>query len=440
MTQPIDQLIFADWVIPILPENTVYQNYGIAIHEQTIIDIDNQDILQQKYQAKHHFQLDHHVLIPGLINAHTHAAMNLLKGFADDLPLMHWLEQHIWPAENQHVSEPFVYDGSLLAIAEMLKGGTSCFTDMYFLPQMLAKAVTETGIRANIGLVVSDFASPWAQGADDYIQKGLEVYDNYKHYDTLRFCFAPHAPYTVSDVPLKKIATLSQELDLNIHMHVHETQDEIQQSLAKYGHRPLQRLKELGLLSPAFQAVHMTQINDDDLHLIKEHGIHVVHCPQSNMKLASGTCPTSTLLQHSISLALGTDGSASNNDLDMFSEMQTAALLAKLDSSDASSLPAFEVLKMATLGGAQAMGIEDICGSLTTNKRADICAVDLHHMATQPVFDPIAQLVYAASRDQVTHLWVDGALLLQDKQLLHLNEKALIQKAQKWQTLISESH
>ena len=432
MTQKVDSIILARWVAPVDAQEKVFDNYGVALTDGNIVALDTHKNLKQQYSANHYYELPDHLLIPGLINAHTHAAMNLLKGFADDLPLMTWLQQHIWPAESKMMSDKFVYQGTQLAIAEMLKSGTTCFNDMYFMPDMAAKAALESGIRANVGLTVIDFPTAWAKDANEYIQKGLAVFDNFKGEDALSFSFAPHAPYTVSDDTLKRLGTLSQELDLTLHMHVHETAHEVSESIKQFDCRPLTRLHNLGLLSPAFQAVHMTQVIDDDVTLLQQTGSHVMHCPESNMKLASGICPVGKLTSAAINLAMGTDGSASNNDLDMLGEMRSASLLAKVGSGDASSFSARQALNAATLGGAKALGIDNKCGSIEVGKQADLCAINLNHIATSPVFDAVATLVYSATRDQVSHVWTRGTLQLEDGDLTRINENDCFAMASHW--------
>ncbi len=439
MTITVDTLILARWCEPVGESPDTQSNSGVAIKNGKIIDVAPNHELIKKYHAQNVHKLDNHLLIPGFINTHTHAAMNLLKGFADDLPLMDWLQNHIWPAEAKWVSEEFVTQGSQLAIAEMLKSGTTCFSDMYFMPNALAKVASSIGIRANVGLTVIDFPTAWADNADQYIHKGLEVFDEFKGQSNLSFSFAPHAPYTVSNKPLEQIATLAEELDLTIQMHVHETQFEVEQAIKETGERPLARLHQLGLLSPNFMAVHMTYLNDDDIRIVKENGVHVIHCPESNMKLASGICPTWQLQQHNVNIALGTDSSSSNNDLDMLGEMKSAALLAKVGSQNAQSFNAFDILKSATIGGAKALGLENKIGSLKVGKEADIIAINLDDIATQPVYNPVSQLVYSATREQVSHVWVAGQLQLENRELIKLDEKSLIQTAKNWQQKIAHS-
>lgn len=430
--QTIDTLIHARWVIPVEPHDTVLEHHAIAMHEGRILDLLPSTEANEKYHAEVVHQLTEHALIPGLINAHTHAAMSLFRGLADDLPLMDWLQHHIWPAESQWVNSEFVADGTRLAIAEMLRGGTTCFNDMYFFPDETARVADNAGIRAVVGLIVIDFPTVWAADADEYLSKGIEVHDHFRHNSLITTAFAPHAPYTVSDEPLQRVLTFAEEMDIPIHMHLHETEHEVQEAEANSGQRPLARLEQLGLISPRFMAVHMTQLADEEIDHIATRGAHVVHCPESNMKLASGFCPVQQLLDAGVNVALGTDGAASNNDLDMFGEMRSAALLGKAVARDASALSAAQTLHMATLGGARALGLDDTIGSLEIGKAADITAVDLSSLETQPVYHPISQLVYAAGREQVSDVWVAGQHLLKDRALTTLDQQAIITKAQQW--------
>ena len=394
-------------------------------------------LAKQKYQGKTTENLGNHALLPGLINCHTHAAMTLMRGIADDLPLMDWLQNHIWPLEHQWMSEAFVRDGSDLAIAEMILGGTTCFNDMYFFPDITAAQAIHHGIRATVGMIVIDFPSIWAQNADEYIEKGLALHEQLRLSDLCTTAFAPHAPYTVSDAPLQKIKTLADELELPIHIHLHETAHEVEQAQAQTGQRPLQRLQELGLINPSLIAVHMTQLTDEEISLFAESGAHIVHCPESNLKLASGFCQLAKCLAAGINVALGTDGAASNNDLDMFGEMRTAALLGKAVAADASAVPAMTALRMATINGAKALGLDAICGSLSIGKAADVIAIDLNHLETQPLYCPVSQIVYAASRQQVTDVWVAGRRLLKQRQLTTINSDDLKAKIAVWQQRLS---
>ncbi len=433
----VDTLIHARWVLPVVP-NEMLEYHSIAILSGNIVDLLPTEKAKVKYSAASTHQCDSHVLLPGLINAHTHAAMNLFKGLADDLPLMDWLQQHIWPAE-QNIDETFIRDGTNLAIAEMLRSGTTTFNDMYLYPEVTAQCVQLSGIRASIGLVVLDFPTPWANDADEYITKGLKLHDEIKQEPLITAAFAPHAPYTVSDEPFKRIAAIASELEMPIHIHLHETAQEISASIETHDARPIERLNELGLITPNLIAVHMTQMNDSDIKLAAMNNINIVHCPESNLKLGSGICPVTALKQAGVNVALGTDSSASNNDLDMMSEMRTSGLLAKGFGGDATALPANEILEMATINGARALQISDKTGSLEPGKSADIIAVNLDKIETQPVYNPLSTLIYSASRGAVEHVWVAGRQLLKNRQLITLDYEELLSKAKNWREKISKN-
>jgi len=435
----VDTLIHSRWIAPVEPAATLHEHYSLVVQEGRILDILPTDQAHTLYNADVEHNLDRHLLIPGLVNAHTHAAMTLLRGLADDLPLQEWLSEHIWPAESRWVNEEFVHDGTQLAMAEMLRSGTTCFNDMYFFPDVAARAAASCGMRASLGLIVLDFPTVWAHDADEYISRGLAVHDQYRGDPLITTLFAPHAPYTVSDKPLEHLRVLSDELDIGIHMHIHETVDEVDTAIELTGKRPLSRLHELDLISPAMLAVHMTQLSAGEISSYAAGGGHVVHCPESNMKLASGFCPVQALNAAGINVALGTDSAASNNDLDMLGEMRAAALLGKAVSNDASALPAHEVLRMATLNGANALGLGEHTGSLVKGKWADITAVSLDTIESQPVYDPVSHLVYACGREQVTDVWVAGQHLLKERRLTTLDENDILERAREWQTRIGTS-
>jgi len=437
--QSVDCIIDAGWIIPVEPANTVLENSSIAIHHGRIIEILPTADVTEKYTANTHHRMPGHLLTAGFVNTHTHAAMSLMRGLADDIPLMDWLQNHIWPAESTFMSEEFVRDGCELAIAEMLRSGTTCFNDMYFFPDITARTASNAGMRAVVGLIVLDFPTIWAANANEYIDKGLQLNDQLRGEDLINTAFAPHAPYTVSNEPLEQIQTLVNELELPIHIHLHETEEEISQSIKQFGMRPIQRLNQLGLLSPNLVAVHMTQLEQPEIDLLAENGVHVVHCPQSNLKLASGFCPVDQLQQAGVNVALGTDGAASNNDLDMGNEMQTAALLAKAVSGNAGSLPASKALEMATLNGARALGMDHLIGSLLPGKAADIIAIDLNTIETRPLYHLDSQLVYASSRDKITDVWINGQHLLNQRELTTLDSSAILNKTNNWQQKIRKS-
>ena len=437
MPKRIDTLIHAGWIAPLEPDDRVLADHSIAVHHGHILALSPSDEARAAYIADNDIELPGQLLIPGLVNAHTHAAMSLFRGLADDLPLMTWLNEHIWPAEQRWISEAFVASGTALAAAEMLRGGTTCFNDMYFFPDVTAKTCADAGLRAMVGLIVIDFPTAWADSVDAYFDKGTRVHDAWRAHPLIHTAFAPHAPYSVSDAPLERVRLLADELEIPVHIHLHETADEIEQSIASHDERPIARLARLGLINPSLVAVHMTQLRDDEIALLAEHNANIVHCPESNLKLASGFCPAARLLESGINVALGTDGAASNNDLNMLGEMRTAALLGKGVAGDATAVPAHAALRMATLNGAKALGLDAVTGSLLAGKSADIVAVDLNRLCTQPVYDPVSQLVYSAGRDQVSNVWVAGRRVVHDGALTTLDEVELRANAEAWRARIA---
>jgi 5-methylthioadenosine/S-adenosylhomocysteine deaminase len=432
----VDCVISAKWILPIVPTGKVFRDCSLVIHQGHIESIHPTDGVLQEYSPRQHINLPQHALMPGLVNAHTHAAMALLRGYADDQPLMRWLKDHIWPAEKRWVDADFVHDGTQLALAEMLRSGTTCFSDMYFFPETAAAAVHQAGMRAQITFPVIDFPNNWAKDADDSIHKGLMLQDDYRSHPRIHIGFGPHADYTLSDAPLKRIAVLAEEMQAVVQIHLHETAADVLQAVDATGMRPIERLLDLGVLTPLTQCVHMTQLSDRDLQLLQQSGASVVHCPESNLKLASGICPVQRLLDQGIAVALGTDGAASNNDLDMFGEMTTAALLGKVAARDATALPAWQILHMATLGGAKVLGLDTQIGSLEAGKAADVIAVQLDDLDSPPLYDLASHLVYNNRRSRVTHAWVQGKILLQDGQFTTLNSAELRSRARSWQDKI----
>jgi 5-methylthioadenosine/S-adenosylhomocysteine deaminase len=410
MKQQVNSIIEARWLYPCVPSQVLLENHAVVIKADKIIDICPITEAAKKYQTDETIDLSEHVLIPGFINLHTHASMSLIRGLADGVGLTEWLKNHIWPAEAQLVSPEFVYDGTLLAAAEMLSGGITTFNDMYFYPEQAANASIKMGIRANIGLVVIEFPTQYANDADDYIKKGLDARDYSRNQSLISFSFAPHAPYTVSDNTFMRVATLANQVNITMHTHLHETQAEIAESESQFGLRPLSRLANMDLLGPHVTFAHGVHMNSVEMQMLAEHGCNIAHCPSSNLKLASGIAPINRYLQHEVNIGLGTDGAASNNRLDIFTEMRLAALLAKVDSGDASVLPAYKAVEMATINGAKALGLDDKIGSIEVGKSADLTAVALSDINMHPCFDPISHLVYVAGREQVSHVWVEGVL------------------------------
>ena len=458
------KIVFADWLLTMNAppqfkmsdeassdsnSEKALTKHGIVFQGNVIVDIAPQTALKEKYPNIEVQDLGESLLMPGFINSHCHAAMNLLRGVNDNLSLNDWLNKVIFPLEKQFVNNEFVYQGTQHAIAEMLRSGTTCFQDMYFMPDQAAQAVHEAGIRANIGLIVTENKTQWANDAQEYINKGLSVRDQFKHQELIDFSFAPHALYSVTEQTMKKLIMLSNELAINLQIHLHECLPEISQSLKKYKHRPLELAQKLGMLSPQFNAFHMTQLIDEEIKQLALSGSHVIHCPQSNLKLASGICPISQLTQAGVNVAIGTDGAASNNDLDMLDEIQSAVWLSskaihdKFEDTNSilekrpPSFTAYQGLYAGTMGGAKALGISDKVGSLEVGKEADFISIDLSGIETQPVYDPISQVVYSSSRNQIKNVWVAGKQLLDDRKLTTINETLVIKNSKEWQKKIS---
>lgn len=427
-------LLLPDWLIPIEPGQLVLAGHGIAVRDGRIADIAPHDALRGRHPGAAERPLPGCALLPGFVNLHTHAAMSLLRGAGDDLPLMTWLRERIWPLERKLMSADFVYDGSVLAFSEMLTGGTTCCADMYFHPDEIARAALAVGIRAAVGGTV--FEIPGALPAEQLLAQALAAHEWHRGEAGLRFMLAPHAPYTVGDDMLRRLAAMAEEADLGITIHLHETREEVQEALAMHGMRPTERLAHLGLLSPRLVAVHGVHLDTDDIALLAAHGVSLAHCPASNLKLASGFAPTARLLEAGVNLGIGTDGAASNNRLDMLSELRLAALLAKGASGDARALPAHQALHAATLGGAKALGWDGEIGSIAVGKYADLVAIRLDSARLAPVFDPVSHVVYAAGREDVDEVWVNGQSVAKKLQLTNsaskINLERIMSRISQW--------
>jgi 5-methylthioadenosine/S-adenosylhomocysteine deaminase len=407
-------LLCPRWIVPVEPAGAVLEGHCVALRDGLIEAVLPRAQALERFSSYDAVELAEHALIPGLVNAHTHAAMALMRGVADDLPLMRWLEEHIWPIEMKHVSAQMVRDGTLLACAEMLRGGVTCFNDMYFFPEATLEAALQAGLRVSLGMIVFDFPSAYGSDPDDYLAKGLALRDRWREHPLVSFCLAPHAPYTVSDATFAKVAKLAAEVDVPVHIHVHETETEIERSLAEHGMRPLARLERMGLLGPGFIAVHAVHLDDAEIALLAKHGASVAHCPSSNLKLASGFAPVAKLAAAGVNVCFGTDGAASNNRLDLLAEMRLGAMLAKAVARDAQALPAHAALRAATLGGAAALGLDARIGSIAPGKAADVVAVRLAGPELSPCYDPVSHLVYAAGREHVSDVWIAGKRVLED--------------------------
>jgi 5-methylthioadenosine/S-adenosylhomocysteine deaminase len=427
------EIVSARWVIPVEPKNTILEDHSVVVENGVIIAVLPTHDARLQYATAKETRLDHHALIPGLVNLHTHAAMTLMRGLADDTPLMVWLQDHIWPVESKHLSESYVHDGTELACAEMLRSGTTCFADMYFYQDVGAEVVKRTGMRAALGGAVIEFPTPYAADADAYIARGLASREMFAGDPMLKLMLTPHAPYTVSDDTFRKLVAIANEMDdITLMCHIHETAGETVEGVEKHGMRPIARLESLGVLGPNLIAVHCVHLNNEEIALFHERGVHVAHCPMSNLKLASGIAPIKAMVEAGVNVGIGTDGCASNNRLDMFGETRLATLLQKGVSGDAAALPALQALEMATLNGAKALQWDHTIGSLVPGKAADLVAVNFNTIETQPCYDPASHLWHAAGREHVSHVWVAGELLLDNRALTRMDEGALKAKAALW--------
>ncbi len=435
--QPVDLLIEARWVVPVEPHAVVLENHAVAVDGDRIVALLPIAEARVTYAPRERVELGEHVLIPGLVNSHTHNPMTLLRGLADDLPLMVWLQQHIWPAEARVIGPEFVRDGVELAVAEMLRGGTTCANENYFFPDVIGATYRKLGFRAVVGLPVIEFPTAWASSQDEYFARAGEVHDSFRGDPLVGTAFAPHAPYTVSDESFERIRLQSDQLDIPVHLHTHETAHEIEEEKKKSGLRPFQRLQRLGLVNDRLIAVHMTQVTEGEIAACASAGVSVVHCPESNLKLASGFCPAEQFRRAGVNLAIGTDGCASNNDLDMFGEMRTAAQLAKAVAQDAAAFDAAFALRAATLNGARAIGLESGIGSIEPGKQADLAAVRLSDLETQPLFHVASQLVYACNRQQVTDVWIAGRRKLAARELVGMDTAAILARTRAWRERIA---
>jgi 5-methylthioadenosine/S-adenosylhomocysteine deaminase len=435
--ETIDLIIDARWIVPVEPADRVLEHHSVAINGGRIVALLPCVDACARFAAREHLRRPTHVLMPGFVNAHTHAAMSLLRGIADDLPFDAWLHKRIFPLEQRWVSAEFVREGTELAFAEMLLAGTTCVADWYFYPEESARVAAELHLRACIGAPIADVPSPWADGADDYLSRGLALHYAWRDHPLISTALGPHSPYLVSDATFERIRTYADELDATVMIHLHESVAEIEQSVSVHGVRPIERLGRLGLLSPRLIGVHFTQADATDIALAAQAGMPVVHCPASNLKLGNGVAPVDAMLAAGLTVALGTDGAASNNSLDLVGEMRLAALLAKGNSRDSTVLDAATALRMATLNGARALGLDSDTGSLVPGKWADLCCMNLDAPATLPVYSPLSQIVYAASRDQVSDTWVAGKHLVSDGQFTLLDAERLRHHATRWSERIA---
>jgi 5-methylthioadenosine/S-adenosylhomocysteine deaminase len=428
-----DLLVAAPWLLPMTSELPILRDTGLAIRKGRIVAVGPSADLRRQFKPVSELDLSHHVVLPGLINAHGHAPMTLLRGAGEDQSLQAWLHETIWPLEKKLMSPEFVRLGSDLAIAEMLKSGTTLFADMYFFPEIVAAAAKTAGMGCEIAFPVIEMPNAYSEHAQACFHKGLELHDHYRHDELVRIAIGPHAPYTVTRANLEKTGMYAAELDLSVQIHLHENAQEVADAHATNGMSNIALLGEIGLLGPQLQAVHMTEVDDADFELLCDTRTNVIHCPSSNMKLASGYCDIEKMLKGGITLGIGTDGAASNNHLDMFNEIHLAALMAKHESANPEAGHAATLLHMATAGGAAALGLGDELGCLEPGKRADFIAVDLRRVRMLPLYDPYAALVHGGAGHAVDHVFVNGEHLLDCGELVRLSETELVDRVQHWQ-------
>ncbi len=445
----VDEIIHARWIVPVAPdnENDVLEAHSLVIHDGKILDILPTEKANALYVSDMVDDLSHsHALHPGLINAHTHVGMTLLRGYSDDKALLDWLQQDIWPAEHKFMSDEFVRAGAQLAVAEMIRSGTTCFNDMYFHPGATAKVVDETGIRAVLGFPILDV--PDASAMDRQAKEGLDAINQYKGHPRIAFAISPHAPYTVCDDNLVKCKKFAEEQGVIIHTHLHEQECEVIDSIAgnkssSSCHKsdtlmaPLENFDRLGLVDDKLVAVHMTKLSDEHIQLLAKRKAHVVHCPNSNLKLASGFARIADLLKAGVNVGLGTDSTASNNALDMYAEIKLAAVLAKAVSKNSTSLPASQALRLATYNNAKLLGLEKQIGSLERGKLADIVAVKINGIEHIPIYSVYSHLVYSTTRDKVSDVWIGGRRVLRHYALLTVNKHEIMEESRRWQEKIA---
>lgn len=436
--QPCDILIEAAWCLPVDPAGRLLEHHALVVSDGRIVDLLPVAAAREQFAPTVRIARPGHLLLPGLVNAHTHAAMTLFRGFGDDLPLERWLNERVWPAEQQIVGAGMVRDGTRHAIAEMLKNGITCFGDQYFFPETVAEAAVEAHMRAVVATPVVDFRTPWAADAEECLAKGAElVHDRYADQPLIGTAFAPPSTAAVSDASLRKLRVLADQLDSRIQIHLHETAQEIAGEAGRSGKRPFDRLDDLGMVNSSLVAVHAVHLDDGETARCAERGVSIVHCPRSNLKLASGIADVARFRRLGLAVGLGTDGAASNDELDVLGEMRAAALLAKGLTGDAAALSAADAVRLATLEGARALGIEADTGSLEAGKWADVTCVDLRTLNSQPVYDPVSQLVYTARAEQVTDVWVAGRHLVESGSLLELDTEEILGRSNEWRLRIA---
>jgi 5-methylthioadenosine/S-adenosylhomocysteine deaminase len=426
----IDLIVNGDYVVTMDAEMIVIEQGSVAVNDGVILAVGSAESINSEFTARKTLDGKNRVVMPGLVNGHSHAAMTLLRGVADDLALMDWLNNYIFPAEVEFVDPEFVRIGTELACWEMIRGGTTTFVDMYYYPDTIADVVERCGMRALISATVIDQRSPDAEDAGDSINKGTAFIDRWKNrHSRITPIFGPHANYTLNADQLRKTREAAMELGVPISIHLSESPYEVQYSKDNYGKTSIEMFEEIGFFEGPTIAAHVVWPTEQEIPILARREVGVIHNPTSNMKIASGIAPVSDMLEAGVRVGLGTDGAASNNDLDMWEEMRLAALLQKVDRMDPQALPATTVLRMATIGGATAIGLGNTVGSLEPGKRADIIQVafdDVHHV---PTFDVISHLVYVTDEQDVAAVIVDGKLLMINGEFLTIDTDVVASEA-----------
>lgn len=427
MEQP-DLIVSGEYLLPTANQSALLTNHGLAVTGDTITDIAPTETLTQKYPQAQHLHTPYGLVMPGLVNTHTHAAMACFRGIADDLPLMTWLQEHIFPAEAKLTPE-IVYHSTLLSIAEMIKSGTTSFCDMYLFTKEVARAAQAAGMRCWVGEVLYDFPSPCygeLENGFSYIQ---EMFDHYRHNPLITITADPHSVYTCSPDLLQRLGQVAAEEKCLYHIHLSENQSEVDTCMEGYGKSPVRHLNSLGLLGPNVLAAHCVMLDTEEIDILADAGVKISHCLESNMKLASGTAPVVELLNAGAHLALGTDGSASNNDVDMFGEMNSVAKIHKAIHGDPTVMDAETTLSAATLGGAVALGAEKNIGTLEVGKKADCIVINLDQPHLLPCYNIPSHMVYAARGSDVIHSVINGTIVMQDRVLTTLDEQKILVEA-----------
>jgi 5-methylthioadenosine/S-adenosylhomocysteine deaminase len=433
MTQ-VDFLWVDATVITMDQERNVFDPGAVAVHKNKIVAVGPAEELKRTYHAAETWRCTGKIIMPGLINTHTHMPMSLLRGLADDLRLDVWLNGYILPVEAQFVNPEFCRLGTLLSCAEFIRAGITCYADMYYFEDEIAWATVEAGLRGICGQTIMKLPTPDATNYDESLAYCQEFLSHWRNHELITAVPAPHSAYMCTAEILRETARMAREYDVPLQIHIAETALEVEECITERNMTPVRWLESVGLLDAKVLAAHCVHVNSEDMHILANHGVGVAHNPTSNLKLASGFAPVLQMLEHGIAVGIGTDGSASNNDLDMWSEMHIAALLPKALSNDPTALPAGKALSMATIEGAKALHMDHLIGSIEAGKRADLIAVDTDHVHTMPHFATTGQnvysrLVYGAKSSDVRHVMVNGKVLMRDRELLTVDEQTALAEA-----------